>query len=102
MSADRDELLRAEGRRQADNAVLWGVSCVGCADRLDGLIAERAAGGVEAARSIAARLRAQFAAGGGMVWLEAAAVADTYAEDGAQINPAGSEPFAEGSGNPPA
>lgn len=34
----------SEGLRRADNAINWQTSCLGCADRLDGLIAERARG----------------------------------------------------------
>ncbi len=41
------ELGIAEGLRRADNAITWGVTCLGCADQLDGLIAERAAGHAE-------------------------------------------------------
>lgn len=47
---DRDEQLRVEGRRQANNAIDWNTTCVGCADRLDNLIAERATGAVDALR----------------------------------------------------
>jgi hypothetical protein len=38
------EQARTEGRREANNAITWGTSCLGCADRLDGLYAERVAG----------------------------------------------------------
>ncbi len=36
--------IRADERRRMDAAFNWDTSCLGCADRLDGLIAERAAG----------------------------------------------------------
>jgi hypothetical protein len=53
---ERDERLRAEGRAQADNAISWHTTCVGCAGRLDSLIAERHEGADEAARLIVAEL----------------------------------------------
>lgn len=34
----------SEGLRRADNAINWQTSCLGCADRLDGLYAERCRG----------------------------------------------------------
>lgn len=37
----------AEGLHRANNAITWNVTCLGCADKLDGLIRERAAGYTE-------------------------------------------------------
>jgi hypothetical protein len=48
---------RAEGRREADHAITWDTTCVGCAGRLDALIAERHEGADEAARLVVAELR---------------------------------------------
>lgn len=81
---DRDERLRAEGRSQADNAITWGTSCLGCADRLDGLIAERHAGAEETAREIEAELWAHFDRTGDPGVREAAAVVRAYIARGLQ------------------
>lgn len=65
-SATDLEQARAEGRREANNAITWNTSCLGCADRLDGLYAERVAGARDMAREIDRLLRARgqlFAAG---------------------------------------
>jgi hypothetical protein len=48
--------IRADERRRMDAAMGWEVSCLGCSDRLDALIAERHAGGVEALRQVEAAL----------------------------------------------
>jgi hypothetical protein len=61
----------SEGLHQADNAINWGTSCLGCADKLDGLIAERGRGyeeglaegrrqAAEALQAEAERLRAGY------------------------------------------
>lgn len=60
---ERDEQLRAEGRRQANNAIDWNTTCVGCAERLDGLYAERMAGYDEALRDVELALSDPAAAG---------------------------------------
>ncbi len=52
------EAVRADERRRVDAAIGWETSCVGCADRYDALIKERAAGSVEAAAAILAGVRA--------------------------------------------
>lgn len=60
------EQARAEGRQEANNAITWDTSCLGCADRLDGLYAERVAGARDMAGETERLLRARgqlFAAG---------------------------------------
>lgn len=82
--ADVVNAARVEGRREADNAITWGTSCVGCADRLDGLIAERHAGADEAARNIEADLMAHFDRTRDPGVREAAAVVRAYIARGLQ------------------
>ncbi|MGX6605637.1 hypothetical protein ACWKSP_26415 [Micromonosporaceae bacterium Da 78-11] len=72
---DRDERLRAEGRRQANHAITWDVTCIGCADRLDRLYEERCAGVDEAVARIVADLRAAYTNTGNRALLHAVAVA---------------------------
>jgi hypothetical protein len=56
---ERDEQLRAEGRAQANNAITWNTSCIGCAGRLDSLYAERVAGGADMLGDVVDLLTAQ-------------------------------------------
>jgi hypothetical protein len=85
VTPERDERLRAEGRRQADHAISWDTTCVGCAGRLDGLYAERCAGADDAVRAVVADLRAAYAETGDEAFLRAVAVATSHAAQPAQI-----------------
>jgi hypothetical protein len=53
--------FRAQGRAQADNAITWGTSCVGCANQLDDLAAEYFAGQRFGERRIADLIDEAFA-----------------------------------------
>jgi hypothetical protein len=77
---ERDERLRAEGRRQADNAITWDVTCIGCAGRLDALIAERHAGAQEAAGWIISEFRTRGVP-------EAVALVEAYIARGSLSDP---------------
>ncbi len=57
VTPDVEAAVRADERRRMDSAILWETSCLGCADRYDALIGERAAGAVEAAAAILAGVR---------------------------------------------
>ncbi len=52
MLPDVEAAIRADERRRMDSAICWELSCLGCADRMDGLIAERDAGFTDALRSV--------------------------------------------------
>ncbi len=101
---ERDEqAIRADERRRMDQAINWGTSCLGCADRLDALIAERYAGQADAARAIADRLRVLYAETGDRAHLIGVTVAEQWLRDRPE-SPAGglvgaSVPSADG---PPA
>lgn len=79
---ERDERLRAEGRREADDAINWNTSCIGCAGRLDSLYAERSAGAEGTARFIAAEIRGLYSVLGDRALLEAVAIAERHALGG--------------------
>lgn len=57
----RDERMRNEGRRQANDAIDWGTSCVACAARLTDYRAQFEAGYAAAAEDIARALEATAA-----------------------------------------
>jgi hypothetical protein len=100
---DRDERLRAEGRRQADNAINWGTACLGCADRLDSQITERHAGADEAAREIEAEIMAHFDRTGDSGVREAATLVWAYIARGLQryVEPPGRPDGHTGTSEPP-
>lgn len=77
-AADLDA-ARVAGRREADDAIMWDTTCIGCAGRLTDLYAERCAGNLEAAQRIEAALRAAFAETGDRTLLHAVAIARAYA-----------------------
>jgi hypothetical protein len=81
-SAADMERARAEGRREANNAITWNTSCLGCAEQLDSLYAERVAGGMEIASFIAAEIRVLYAETGDRALLEAADIAKRHALGG--------------------
>lgn len=76
--SSRDQALISIGRHQANSAINWDTSCLGCADRLDRLYAERCAGAEDAARAIEVALRAAYAQSGDRALLEAAAIVRAY------------------------
>jgi hypothetical protein len=79
MNGDGLEQARTEGRREADNAINWTTSCIGCAKQLDSLYAERSAGAEETARFIAAEIRGLYSTSGDRALLEAVAIAERHA-----------------------
>jgi hypothetical protein len=63
MAGARYEVIERLRNRVAEyeRMINWGVTCSGCADRLDALIAARDAGHAEGVRDAEARVRAQIA-----------------------------------------
>jgi hypothetical protein len=92
-AADMVAEARAQGRREADNAITWDTTCVGCAARLDGLYAERCAGMDDAVRGIEAALRARGLS-------EAADIARAWVTGGPERHGDGSDRLGEGGGEP--
>jgi hypothetical protein len=91
------EAARAEGRREANNAITWNTSCIGCAKRLDQMYAERVAGYEEAARFIADELKAAYDASGDPALLDAVAIARRHAGSGPHSPAAATQAQSEGS-----
>lgn len=98
--SELDELLRAEGRRQADNALNWDTTCIGCAGRLDRLYAERWEGAKDACRAIAAALRAAYAETGDHSLMQAVTIVQAYATQAAQGDVERPDGPDEGHGHP--
>jgi hypothetical protein len=92
----RDEKLRAEGRRQADNALEWHTTCIGCADHLDGLYAERWAGARDACRDLERALRAEYERTGDRGLLFPLGLVHAYGSGATQRPVGASEPLPEG------
>lgn len=60
-------ILRAEGRREADGAILWNTTCIGCAKQLDTLYAERVAGAEDVLGDVVGLLGPSFPAAAAVV-----------------------------------
>jgi hypothetical protein len=78
------EAARVGGRREADNALDWHTSCLGCAGRLDSLYAERVAGADDAVRGIVEDLRAAYAETRDRAYLHAVAIALSHGTQAAE------------------
>lgn len=97
---ESDERLRVEGRRQADSAILWDTTCVGCAARMDALAAECLPRASDVVWDVAARLRAAYDATGNLEALRVAELVEEYAVAPAQRNAQLTEGPTEGAGEP--
>jgi hypothetical protein len=96
---DHDEKLRAEGRAQADNALEWHTTCVGCAQRLDDLYAERWAGAQDACRDLERALMAEYERTGDRSLLFPLGLVRAYASGATQSPVDASEPLPGGLGH---
>jgi hypothetical protein len=80
------EAARVGGRREADNALDWHTSCLGCAGRLDSLYAERVAGADDAVRGIVEDLRAAYEQTRDRAYLHAVVIALSHGTQPAETS----------------